>query len=626
VSGIVGIVHADGRPADPELLDRMSAAVAHRGPDRAGRWIDGPAALGHRLLATTRGALAERAPVADPSGTCRLVWDGRLDNREELGALLPGGAAAPGATDAALVLGAYRRWGAACVERLLGDFAFALWDAPARSLLCARDRIGVRPLHYTWDGRTLRVASAIAPLLAGAERPAEPDDEMVLAFLLREFRPEDHGRTFVRDVHRLPPGHALVVRDGGLRRWRYWAPDPAREIRYARDEEYVEHFTALFERAVADRLRTDWPVGALLSGGLDSSAIVCAAARLFDARGDGSPPLEAFTLWAEERGADEREWARAVTRPTGIKGHEIGAPPPAPLDGLDDHIGAAEGPIADPDNRATRTLYEAVAAAGCRVVLSGEGGDQVVDELGGFADLLRTLRPLRFAREVRAFGRWYGGGARDVALDAVKTLLPAPVKYWGKRLVRGVPPPWISRERARAVGLRARVRAPRHAVPCASRAQWSTYLYVTSPWYVLKLELEERIAARAGLEMRYPLLDSRLVEFVLAIPWERRTRGGARKWLLREAARASVPGPVLERRGKGDWTDPMDRSLRDLCREVIPAALEDPSRRLARYLDIPGARRFVAGYLAGDSDRRWDVWFLLTLDRWLERIAKGVER
>jgi len=258
------------------------------------------------------------------------------------------------------------------------------------------------------------------------------------------------------------------------------------------------------------------------------------------------------------------------------------------------------------------------------VVLSGEGGDQLVDEVGYLADLLRTRRPLRFLREARAFARWYGGRAREFGLDAAMMLLPAAVKYWGKRVVRGVPPSWINQELARAVGLRTRVRAPRHAVPFPSLAQSDSYLSVASPYYLLKLEVEERATARFGMEIRYPLLDSRLVEFVLAIPWERRTRDGERKRLLRASARSIVPEAILSRRGKGDYTDAMDRALVALCARRAP--LENRSGLLDRYVDRHRAARLVERYRRGDGDLRWEVWFLITVDRWLARFVKGAGR
>src|SRR5881397_1794908 len=383
---------------------------------RRRRRVDASIGLAHRLLATTRASLAVRHPATDTSGAVRLVWDGRLDNRDEL-------EAGADESDEAVVLRGYARWGDELPARLLGDFALALWDAPRRRLLCARDRLGLKPFHYVWRQGVFRFASEAEPLLRALDGP-EPDDEMVLALLLREFRPGDEDRTLVRDVHRLPPGHALIVDGDGLRCFRYWALDPTRTLTLGSDAEYVERVRAVFREAVAARLRTDWPVGALLSGGLDSSAIVCAAGRTWEERGEGSPPLQTFTLFADHPAGDEREPARVVTEATGLKGHAVRRLDADPLDGLDAEVDAAGGPIVDPSHHTMAGCLDAIGAAGCRVVLSGEGGDQLLDEPGYLADLLRTGRLLGFAREVRAFARSYGASAREVGLDAAAMLAP----------------------------------------------------------------------------------------------------------------------------------------------------------------------------------------------------------
>jgi asparagine synthase (glutamine-hydrolysing) len=608
------VLRGDGSAVQGHDLAAMAASLAHRGRDAVGRWSDGPVGLAHCLLATTHASLALSHPVADATGTCRLVWDGRLDNRDALGAR-------PDEPDERVVLRAYGQWGDALPERLLGDFAFALWDGSRRRLLCARDRMGLKPFLYMWHRGVFRFASETAPLLPWLER-REPDDAMVLALLLREFRPGDEARTLLSGLNRLPPGHRLVVNDIGIRVERYWGLDPARTVDPGSEADTSALFRTLLREAVSARLRTDWPIGALLSGGLDSSALVATAAALYDERGEGSPPLETFTLFADHPAGDEREPARAVSDAAGLKGHAVRRLDADPLDGLDAEVAAAESPIVDPSHHTMAACLQLVAAGDCRILISGEGGDQLLDEHGAFADLLRCAQPLAFAREVRGFARRYGASPWEVAVDAAMMLAPPAVKYWGKRLLRGVPARWLKAETAAAVDLRARIRSPRHTMHAASWAQWDTYLSLTSPYYGLKLEAEERRAARAGLEMRYPLLDSRLVAFVLALPWQRRRGRGERKRLLR-AAMADVLAPrALQRNGKGDWTQPIDRALAAMCAQ--PGAAESRSGLRDRYVDPAAARRIVRRFREGERELRWDVWFLVTVDRWLEGVAKGV--
>ncbi len=620
MSGIVGIYRADRVAVDPALVQRMSRAMAHRGSDGEGQWVSGPIGLGHRLLYTTPESLNENQPVTDERGECWLVWDGRLDNREELMAALKAEESSlRGQTDPELVLRAYRRWGTECLRRIIGEFAFALWDGRTQSLFCARDRLGLKPLHYSWDGATLLLSSEIKPLLEAHQTTPEPDDEMVLAFLLMEFREGDQGRTFVQGIHRLPAAHSLVFQDGRLRIERYWAIDPARETRYQRDEEYAEHFLSIFREAVRCRTRSEFPIGAFLSGGLDSSAIVCTAERLFSKQEGVTPALEAFTVFSDHPESDERRYVREVSRDTGIKSHEIYGSDSDPLHGLDELLWQAESPIVAVGHQRGLAVTEAVRSWGCRVLLSGDGGDQLLDEIGYLADLLSMMRLFRFVREIRAFAGWYGGDPWGFAGLAVKTLLPPELKYWGKRITRRAPPVWINPELAAQVHLRERIRKPRHQARFSSFSQADTYLSVFSPYYLLKLEVDERGAAWNGTEVRYPFLDSRLVEFILSIPWTQRTHNGERKRVLRSSMEGIVPEAIRWRQGKGDWTGLTDRSLIALCRLDPPAPLANRSGRMGRYLDRRRAQELVAGYLRGARDLRWEVWFLITVDRWLEK-------
>jgi asparagine synthase (glutamine-hydrolysing) len=619
MSGIVGIYRSDGAPVNQAVFERMLKAIARRGPDREGHWTKGPIALGHRLLFTTPESLREQQPVADAGSGCVLVWDGRLDNRDELTRLLEqAGAELRTGTDSALALESYRRWGTECPQRLIGDFAFALWDPRRRSLFAARDRMGLKPFHYAWDGKALLFSSEIAPLLSGLETTPDPDDEMVLALLLREFRDGDHHRTFFQGIRRLPPGHALHLVNGRLSVERYWTIDLSRQTIYQRDEDYPAHFRSLFQEAVRCRLRSYFPVGALVSGGLDSSAIVCAARQLCDRDGETQPEIEAFTLYSDDPGSDERGYFNEAVRAAAVKAHAVHvASGEDPLNGLDDVIRTVESPIIGAGYQDGDDLMETIGARGCRVLLSGEGGDQVLDEVGCLTHHLAGIKPWRFIRETRTMARWYGGVPREFAEMACSMLLPPIIKYWGKRLLRGVPPAWMNAGLAMKVGLRQRVREPRHRMRFNSYCQEDAYLHTCGPYAVLKLEVDECYMASQGTEVRYPFLDSRLVEFVFSIPSARRTREGIWKWILREAMRDILPETIRLRKGKGDWSDSADRALIALCRRNPPAPLENVSGVMERYLDIKGARAAVHRYLGGERNLRQDIWFMLTVDRWL---------
>src|SRR5881296_3903808 len=231
VSGIAGLWRLDGRPGEPAELDGMLARLAHRGPDGTGAWREGRVALGHGMLHTTPESLREQQPLVGTRGDLVLVADARVDNRAELCSLLP---APSDATDAELILAAYERWGEACPEHLLGDFAFAIWDGRTQRLFCARDHFGVKPFYYHHrPGRLFALASEIKGLLVLPDVPRRLNETRVADYLVPLL--EDKEITFYEEIVRLPPAHHMTVSRDGVRIERYWALDPSREIRMKSD-------------------------------------------------------------------------------------------------------------------------------------------------------------------------------------------------------------------------------------------------------------------------------------------------------------------------------------------------------------------------------------------------------
>lgn len=620
MSGIVAIYDRRGRPVNPIVLEQMVHAMAHRGPDGMTRWVHGPMGLGHCLMHTTPESLNEHQPIRDEGERYHLIWDGRLDNRHDLIAALTAAGVPCGAeTDPELVLGAYRLWGMRCVERILGEFAFVIWDAQTRTLFGARDRIGFKPFYYTEQGSTLLIASEAKGLLAVLDRMPDPDDELILAMLLAECREPDNHRSLFAGIHRLPPGHLMLVERGQLRLERYWQIDPTKQIRYKRPEAYVEHFRALFEEAVRCRTRSAFPVGCFLSGGLDSSAITMMAASCGQA-------VEAFTSFSsEDPASDERRYARMVCQAAGIPLWEFASQPHTPLAGLEDLLWKVECPLVG-TNRETERFATLVRSRNCRIVLDGEGADQLMDEFGYLADVLLHRGPLSFVRETSRFAQWYGEPTRDFARIALQAMAPTSLKFLGKRILRRIPPSWIAEELACSVGLAARIHRPRVPITYPWVCQTHSHQEALSPYLLLKLELAAHDAAWSGQEPCYPFLDSRLVEFILSIPWNQRSHQGERNWLLRQAMQEVLPQEICQRRGKGDWTNEMDQALVALCRLDPPEPLVNRSGMTERYLNLNGARQLITQYLKGKRSLRWEVWGLVTFDYWLKRFWKEGRR
>ena len=405
MTAICGTVGRHEAPAGG--VDAMLAAMTHSGADVAS-WTDAGVSLGRRCAAgdgaTPRGV---PAPAPDVPGTV-VVADARLDDRDTLcGALGLPPAARAAHDDRALIAKAYRRWGADCPRHLLGDYAFAVWDAAKRTLFCARDHVGARPFYYAETRRGFVFASAIEAVLAGPDVGRELDEFTVGMWLMRRDAELPATSTFFQAVRRLPPGHGLVVTNGAVRLQRYWRPEDVPRAAPASDDDYAEEFLALYSRAVKDRLCGPGRIGVHLSGGLDSSSVAVLAAR--ELRRQGRPPPPAFTwlppLGEEPPGESGGREYDAVGAVAGQEGLHVFLQPPTAADTLallrcdgafpQAHVGSNEAAV-----------QRAAAAHGVRVLLSGLGGDEGIsyNGYGYYAGLLLGGRWAALFAEARARG------------------------------------------------------------------------------------------------------------------------------------------------------------------------------------------------------------------------------
>lgn len=618
MSGIAGIYCLDGEPADLELLSRVTGRLAHWGPDGASHWLHGSVAFGHGLLRTTPESAHEKLPVTNDRGDLVITADARLDNRDDLlSALGLDATPAEPVTDAELILRAYERWGEACPGRLIGDFAFAVWDARSGRLFCARDPIGIKPLYYRFDGKRFLWASEPWALLVDGAGPRSPNLSLVCLYLLGRY--DEPGETLFQGVFRLPPAHYMVLEAGRLREARYWDLDPGAAIRYRTDAEYAAHFLELFREAVRVRLRSQDRVGAWLSGGLDSSSIVCMARALRREGIASGTGLETFSLVFDELSCDERRYIAEVVSRSGVQANYVpwgahrGGPEP-------------EGVWQHPDSGYVRSfLWEGPALAlakkrGIRIMLDGIGGDDVLaagyDHL---TDLARGGRLLELVTQLRHDAAYLGirSPASLFFAYCLRPLVPRPFKMMLRPLLRpfrgdGIPL-WVDAAALRRLGVEERLRsvAPRPRFPTHAQQRMADLL--RDGWNTnVALDIIGRFAARFGVEPRYPFFDRRLVEFLLAIPEEQRWRGEWPKAILRHAMSGILPEAVRTRKGKANFTSALRLQLverqagmvEELIRTSTLAGLgivrTDQLRRLFEECraavgreDVPGAKEFA---------------------------------
>jgi asparagine synthase (glutamine-hydrolysing) len=545
-----------GPHADAEVRGMLDAAP-HRGAQAAVTWSSGPATLGHRASAGRDGVAAE--PLAIGADGSAIVFDGRLDNRDDLCRAL---AVPAPVTDAALALAACAKWAEDAPAHLLGEFAFALWDAANRRLVFARDVFGQRPLFHARAAGATAVASE--PQQLAAHPLVRPDvNEGAIAEYLT-CAPMSMDETIWADVTRLPPAHAAIVSDGGLRRYRYWDFDPDARIEYARADEYAEHFRALFREAIACRTRGAAAIGVFLSGGLDSSAIAGVAEGI--ARARGVAPLRAYSLTFPGLDVDETPYIDAVVAQWGLPSFRLEARSMTRAEierdvtRFRDVPTYPNGSVLDPLRR--------LAALEVDVLLTGIGGD---DWFTGSplhtADLLREGRIAAAVRQYRHDVALPGRGYTRAGLlrSAIAPLLPRAARAMLRPLAGSRRPAydWIRPEFASRVGLTGRMqRPPRRA--CRTLVQSEIHRLANDVQQVMGYELEDRAAAAAGLDQRHPFNDRRLAEFGFALPEAQRWSGGETKVVMRRALKAELPPPVLRRNDKAEFTSTLVDAIETL--------------------------------------------------------------
>ena len=556
-------------------------------------------------------ALAGAIRLDEGGAGIEIAADVRLDNRESLARELSAPAGIP---DTELIRHAYLKWGVAAVSHLLGDFAFVLWDGPARRLVAARDHLGVKPLHYH-AGADRFVFATHAPGLFPLGVPRAIDEARIADALVPELEGIDATSTFFRGVHRLPPAHTLVVERGTLSLRRYWSPDPARELRLSGDAAYAEAFLATLREAVACRL--DGGTVAMLSGGLDSSAIVGVAKTL--------GPLTTVSAVSSDPGCEESSHVHAVLASGGIAPILVRRGETSPFDADVDRFLASWAEPFDAAMILPVLMYVAAARAGASSVLDGVDGDAVASLEPDYVDaLLRGGHFVRAAREVRGLAHFYRAPQRGAVWGGLRrAFVPMPLQRAVRRARRpgrhaaSLQGSLIHPDLARRTNVHERLDALAAHRPAGRsldpRARQAAEL--AHPYIAAALERYARAAASQGVEARHPFLDRRVVELCVALPWDLKVRGGWSKWIVRRAMEGYLPDAVRWRRGR--WVRLGPAFLEDAIASRLES-LADTVSALERYIDIDAWRSLLSRYVTHrDPVDGGAVWDTVQLARWV---------
>jgi len=625
VCGIAGIVDTDrDRPVDSATLKRMSRALRHRGPDDEGEWVAGGVGLAHTRLAVIDLSPHGRQPMCNEDGTLQVVFNGEIYNFRELRTELVGkGHVFRSETDTEVIVHLYEEHGDACVDRLEGMFAFAVWDARQRRLLLARDRLGKKPLKYAAVDGGLIFASELKAILATGLVEREVDTDDIDRFLSLGYVPAP-GTGFA-GIRKLPPAHRLVWEDGKITIERYWSLDFRPKAMRSADE-WSELVRETVERAVARRLISDVPLGAFLSGGIDSSIVVGCMARQM------SRPVETFSIGFDFEAYNELPQARAVAELYGTSHHELVVRPDA-AELLPVLAELYEEPFAD-----CSALPSYVLARETRrevtVALNGDGGDEGFVGYTRYARLADWNGRLDLAarsgipRLAGAVAGWFGPGVAE-RLDGLRHYgdTDPAVRYgWIMRLFSERQKRTMGRNGGGAAltrfGADALVRLmhdERGGTALVDRMTYADAMLYLPDDLLVKVDLA---CMAHGLEARSPLLDRELLEVAASAPAELRYAGGSLKSLLKRAFRDELPAEVTGR-PKAGFVIPLAEWFRDPLLPLARDLLCNAETHVLRYFRPDALKSLVERHAAGRADHGRQLWALAMLELWHRRVVAG---
>ncbi|MBI3763226.1 MAG: asparagine synthase (glutamine-hydrolyzing) [Chloroflexi bacterium] len=626
--GICGALSLRGAPLDRATLEQMTATLLHRGPDDSGVWLRadeyGPACVPALGLGNTRLAIIDLSadghqPMRDAAGRRWIVYNGEVYNfgalRDEL---IGRGIPFHSRTDTETILHLYAERGAACLELLRGMFALAIWDEADRTLFLARDRLGKKPLYYYRDDDWLIFGSEIKAILAhpAARAAKRMNADALPAYLTYGYVPTPD--TLFENIHVLPPAHYLTARDGIISVTRYWDAPIAigHQPPAMSNDEWAESLLAKLREAVKLRLVSDVPLGAFLSGGLDSSAIVALMGEA------GAGRVKTFAIgFSDEPSFDERPHARRVADFLGCEHHEFVVRAQS-VDLVPLLVRHHDQPFGDSSAIPTY-LVAKCAREHVTVALTGDGGDELFAGYDRFraARLAETYRRLpgvvRRAAEVVAAALPHGTGYRDAARNAARFFRsasqPLPARYLGWV---GVMSPEVvaelcgsSFDPAAHFGEYFRMNGARDPLPALLDVNLRTYLPDDL------LVKADRATMAASLEARSPFLDHELVELAARIPPDLKLKGGVGKYILKRALAGRLPPEIIHRRKHG-FGVPIGRWFRQGLRDYLTETLLSERAMGRGILRGEAVRALVASHLSGERDYGHALWALLTLEVW----------
>lgn len=605
MSAITGIFYRDGSLVPSEQINKMNDCLSHRGPDGSSVWRDGSIALGHQMLRTTPESLQERLPFEDANSGLVITADARIDNRTELAPLL-GLKDVKSVPDSLFLLKSYQKWGEKCPDKLLGDFAFAIFDKENQKLFCARDHMGVKPFYYYLSDEIFLFSTEIKALFSNKDTPKNLN-ELKAALYLVNLPPRDF--TFYDKIFSLKPAHTMVITHQNSYLKRYWQLDPDFRITFDSDEEYYTAFRNIFAEAVKCRLRSVYPVGFDLSGGLDSSSIVCMAKEI------DSTKINTFSMVFDEISeSDERQYIKKVIEKGGINANFVNGDLIDPFDNIGNILWHVEQPLYTPNIALIWKKYGKMRKNDIRVFLSGHGGDQCIS-LGQnyFKDLFMNLQWKKLISEITSNANAIK--RTKLSIFFYKAFLPTLfdlIPYFSKKYFYRAfgEKNFLEQEFSKRVDFDKYVTEFYQNNSSANTARKLHYYYVTYPIQNL-LEWINLSTAAFYIEPRYPYFDKRLIEFCYGIPVDLKFKFGWNRYIQRKGMENILPNEIQWRNNKTGYDAVHRRNILLYNEDFLEKMIFEKNELLESFIDFNKLQKTYKNFKSG-SKVNYSVYIWLT--------------
>ncbi|MDY9922933.1 lasso peptide isopeptide bond-forming cyclase [Methanobacterium sp.] len=624
MSGITGIFRRDGQDVNHADIRRMNDKISHRGPDGSKVWCEGPVAMGHQMLHTTPESLHETLPFEDEESGLVITADARIDNRKDLAPEL-GIEDNEYVSDSYFILKAYEKWGEKCPEELLGDFAFAIWDKNQEQLFCARDHMGVKPFYYYLSKNDFFFASEIKSIISAKEVSCKLNKNKVAEYMSLLF--ENKQNTFYEDIFRLPPANSLIINNNDYIKHKYWELNINKEIKMDSDEEYAKAFLEIFTDAVRCRLRSAFPVGSLLSGGLDSSSIVCTA-RIILSEEDVQTFHTFSATFENTPESDEQHFINQVLGENILKPHFIKADQLSPLSMIEDILWHFDEPLYTVNNYIHWHIHQKANETGVKVLLDGLDGDTTLSHGQRFEiDYLKSLKLFKGFKELYLRCK---RGKRSILKQHIfpSLVLPfIPLFFFDMMRILRIPIPLemgttnlINENFAKETKVKQKVIIHENEFRKARSSKSYHYLLLKRGILQAVLERTDKSSAAANLEARYPFFDRRLIEFCLALPLEQKINNGWSRIILRRAMENILPRGIQWRADKGHLGHNFRKNFLLFEKPLIDDILFNKTHLIEDYVNIDSVNEIYSKYVSDQSNSALPLFGVVTLSLWIQKV------